>query len=239
MTAADIVLGEWVWAGLKSTLSGAAMLLAMYLLGIVHGLAPLLVLPVVLLVGLAFAGLGLVMTAIARSYDFFIYYFTLIITPMMFVAGVFYPRNAASRCTLAAWLPLPHGESARHLTWVANRVPLLDVAVLAAYAVAGVYGGVPDQPAADEIAIGLQESNNIQSPPTMATRPAIRARIRPPGISFSASTTSIRTAIHSRFITPPTNSNVISAQQQPMQYGHAAIQSHRAARAGLNPPCRW
>jgi len=142
MTAADIVLGEWVWAGLKSTLSGAAMLLAMYLLGIVHGPAPLLVLPVVLLVGLAFAGLGLVMTAIARSYDFFIYYFTLIITPMMFVAGVFYPRNALPEPVqlFAAWLPLPHGvELARNLTLgLPVATPLLDVAVLAAYAVTGV-----------------------------------------------------------------------------------------------------
>ncbi len=40
MTAADVVIGEWVWAALKSTLSGAAMLTAMYLLGIVHGLRP-------------------------------------------------------------------------------------------------------------------------------------------------------------------------------------------------------
>jgi lipooligosaccharide transport system permease protein len=142
MTAADIVLGEWLWAGLKSTLSGAAMLLAMYLLGIVHGFAPLLVLPVVLLVGLAFAGLGLVMTAVARSYDFFVYYFTLIVTPMMFLAGVFYPRSALPESvqTVAAWLPLPHGvELARGLTLglpVDN--PLLDVAVLLVYAAAGV-----------------------------------------------------------------------------------------------------
>jgi hypothetical protein len=36
------------------------MLLAMYLLGLVHGLRPLAVMPVVLLIGLAFAGLGLI-----------------------------------------------------------------------------------------------------------------------------------------------------------------------------------
>ena len=51
---------QWLWAALKSTFSGAAMLLAMYLLGLVHGLRPLAVMPVVLLIGLAFAGLGLI-----------------------------------------------------------------------------------------------------------------------------------------------------------------------------------
>src|SRR5476651_2377780 len=61
MSVADVVIGEWLWAGLKSTLSGSAMLLAMYALGIVHGAAALLVIPVILAVGLAFAGFGLVM----------------------------------------------------------------------------------------------------------------------------------------------------------------------------------
>ena len=37
MTPTDVVLGEWLWAALKATLSGTAMLLAMYVLGIVHG----------------------------------------------------------------------------------------------------------------------------------------------------------------------------------------------------------
>jgi len=142
MTATDVVVGEWVWAALKSTLSGAAMLLAMYLLHIVHGLRPLAVLPVVLLIGLAFAGLGLIMTAVARSFDFFIFYFTLLITPMMFVSGVFYPRTALPRAVqrVAEFLPLAHGaDLARGLTLgLPMAHPLLDVAVLMVYALAGV-----------------------------------------------------------------------------------------------------
>jgi lipooligosaccharide transport system permease protein len=143
MTPADVVLGEWVWAALKSTLSGAAMLLAMYLLGIAHGLTPLAVIPVVLLVGLAFAGYGLIITAVAKSYDFFVYYFTLVITPMMFVSGVFYPRNALPRVVQAVgdWLPLSHGvDLARAITLgLPARHPLLDVLVLAAHGALSVY----------------------------------------------------------------------------------------------------
>jgi lipooligosaccharide transport system permease protein len=142
MTVADVVFGEWVWAALKSMLSGFAMLLAMYLIGVTHGPTPLLVLPVVLLIGLAFAGFGLVMTAIAKSYDFFVYYFTLLITPMMFVSGVFYPRAALPGWvqTLGAWLPLTHGvELTRGITLgLPIARPWLHIVVLIGYALAGV-----------------------------------------------------------------------------------------------------
>jgi lipooligosaccharide transport system permease protein len=47
---------------------------------------------VVFLTGLCFAALGLIMTALAPSYDFFMYYFTLFITPMTLLSGVFFPR---------------------------------------------------------------------------------------------------------------------------------------------------
>jgi lipooligosaccharide transport system permease protein len=142
MSVADVVMGEWLWAGLKSTLSGSAMLLAMYVLGIVHGATALLVIPVILAVGLAFAGYGLVMTAIARSYDFFVYYFTLVITPMMFVSGVFYPRTALPVAVqhVGAWLPLSHGvELARGLTLgLPMEHPYRDVLVLVLHAAASV-----------------------------------------------------------------------------------------------------
>ncbi len=142
MTAADVVIGEWVWAALKSTLSGAAMLLAMYLLGIVHGLRPLAVMPVVLLIGLAFSGLGLIMTALAKTYEFFVFYFTLLMTPMMFVSGVFYPRSALPLPVqvAASFLPLAHGaDLARGLTLGQPMAhPWLSVGVLVAYAVIGV-----------------------------------------------------------------------------------------------------
>jgi lipooligosaccharide transport system permease protein len=142
MTVRDIVIGEWLWAGLKSALSGMAIVLVMYGLGIVKGFAPLAVLPVVLLVGLAFAGIALVITTLAKSYDFFVYYFTLLITPMMLVSGVFFPIDQLPQVVqgVAGFLPLVHGtELARGLALgTPIERPLINVLVLAAYGVIGV-----------------------------------------------------------------------------------------------------
>ncbi|MBV6417921.1 MAG: hypothetical protein CMLOHMNK_02697 [Steroidobacteraceae bacterium] len=110
MTVTDVVIGEWVWAALKGMLSGVAILFVMALLGLVHGVAALWALPVMLLTGLAFAGIALVVTAIARTYDHFIYYFTLFITPMMLVSGVFFPTAQLPPAVqvVAQVLPLSH-----------------------------------------------------------------------------------------------------------------------------------
>ena len=66
--------------------------------------------PVVFLTGLAFASMGLIMTALSPSYDFFMYYFTLAITPMMLVCGVFFPlaQLPAPFQAVAQVLPLTH-----------------------------------------------------------------------------------------------------------------------------------
>jgi lipooligosaccharide transport system permease protein len=101
------------------------------------------VLPVIFMTGLAFAALGLIMTALSPNYDFFMYYFTLAITPMMLVCGVFFPVDQ-----LPAWLqavsqalPLTHAVAlARPLMngAIPGDVPL-HLAVIAAYACAAFY----------------------------------------------------------------------------------------------------
>ena len=67
-------------------------------------------LPVIFLTGLCFAALGLIMTALAPSYDFFMYYFTLVITPMTLLSGVFFPQGQLPDAvrTVAECLPLSH-----------------------------------------------------------------------------------------------------------------------------------
>jgi len=142
MTVRDVVLGEWTWAALKGVASGAAILAVAYALGLVDGWRPLAVLPVILLVGLAFSGMALVVTALARSYDFFVYYFTLLITPMMLISGVFFPADSlpSGVRVAASLLPLAHAtELARGFTvGQALTRPAVNVAVLVAYALAGV-----------------------------------------------------------------------------------------------------
>jgi lipooligosaccharide transport system permease protein len=106
----DILAGELLWAATKATLSGTAILLVVALLGFVHGPQALWVLPLIFLTGLAFAALGLCVTAVAASYDFFMYYFTLFVTPMMLLSGVFFPLDQLPPALQAAAqaLPLTH-----------------------------------------------------------------------------------------------------------------------------------
>lgn len=144
MTVRDVVLGEWLWAGAcKSLLSGTAILVVMYALGVVQGLAPLAVLPVVVLIGTCFAGIALVVTTLARSYDSFTYYFTLVITPMMFLSGVFFPRDSLPPAVqmVGHVLPLSHGIDLVRAITLGQPVtqPLLHAAVLIGYGLGGVW----------------------------------------------------------------------------------------------------
>jgi lipooligosaccharide transport system permease protein len=143
LTLDDVVLGEMIWAASKSFLSGSAVLIVATVLGLVPSPLALAVIPLIFLTGLAFVGLGLIMTALSPSYDFFMYYFTLCVTPMMLLCGVFFPLDQlpAAAQVAAQLLPLTHAVSlARPL--VNGEVPatwLLHIAVLVAYALAGFY----------------------------------------------------------------------------------------------------
>lgn len=90
----DIVIAEWLWAATKSLFSGLAIVAVVWTLDISRAPSLLLALPVVVLTGLCFGAIGLCFNALARGYDFFTYYFTLIMTPMTFLSGVYYPVSA-------------------------------------------------------------------------------------------------------------------------------------------------
>jgi lipooligosaccharide transport system permease protein len=141
MTVRDIVLGEWAWAALKGVLSGAAILLVMTALGLVGSWRALASVPVMLLAGLAFSGIALTITALAKSYDSFVYYFTLVMTPMMLVSGVFFPVDQLPGfvAAIAAALPLSHAVALVRAL-VVDTPPgavALHLAVLAAYGLVG------------------------------------------------------------------------------------------------------
>jgi lipooligosaccharide transport system permease protein len=108
---ADVVAGELFWAATKSLFSGAAILVVVTAMGLAHGPFALWILPVIVLTGLAFAALGLIWNALAPSYDFFMYYFTLFITPMTLISGVFFPTDQLPGwlAAIGHWLPLAQG----------------------------------------------------------------------------------------------------------------------------------
>ncbi|MEO5845621.1 MAG: ABC transporter permease [Caldimonas sp.] len=87
----DIVFAEMLWAAIKALFSCAAILVVIFLLDISRAPSMLLALPVLGLVGITFASLALVFNALAKGYEFFTYYFTLVVTPMTFLSGVYFP----------------------------------------------------------------------------------------------------------------------------------------------------
>ncbi|MFO1518436.1 MAG: ABC transporter permease [bacterium] len=106
----QIVMGEILWAATKGVLSGAVILLVFSAARLVHSPWAPVVLVVCFVEGILFSSLGMLATSIAKSYDFFTYYFTLFISPMFLLSGTFFPlKGLPGWITKAAWfLPLTH-----------------------------------------------------------------------------------------------------------------------------------
>ena len=139
----DIVFAEMLWAALKASFSCAAILAVIFALGISRAPSMLVALPLLAFVGVTFASIALVFNALAQGYDFFTYYFTLVMTPMTFLSGVYFPiaQMPSWLQAVAHVLPLTAAvELVRPLVigqWPAAW--LQPLAVLAGYAVGGYY----------------------------------------------------------------------------------------------------
>jgi lipooligosaccharide transport system permease protein len=126
LTFADIILGEVLWIMTKGLISGGTILAVVLLTGIAPVWPGLLGVPLILLAGFIFASLGMIVTSVARGYDSFNYYFTLVIAPMFFFSGIFFPTER-----LGPWV----GR-------VTQVFPLTHLAVISR----GILGGTMDGP---------------------------------------------------------------------------------------------
>ncbi|WP_027168881.1 ABC transporter permease [Mesorhizobium sp. WSM3224] len=110
LTLGDIVLGELAWAASKALLAGVGIMIVATVLGYVTWPSALYALPVIALTGLAFASLAMVVTALAPSYDYVVFYQTLILTPMLFISGAVFPASQmpGGLQQVAGFLPLAH-----------------------------------------------------------------------------------------------------------------------------------
>lgn len=139
----DVVFAEMLWAAFKSLFTTTIILVVMLALGISHSPMLLLAWPLLGLVGITFSSIALIFNALARGYDFFTYYFTLFLTPTMFLSGVFFPRDQLPGVmrVISDWLPLTAAvELVRPLflgQWPAQG--LQHLALLVFYAVAGFW----------------------------------------------------------------------------------------------------
>lgn len=141
LSVSEIMAGELIWCATKSLINGSAILAVAVLLGIVDSWVSLWVIPMTFVIGLCFAGPALIMTAYAHGYDFFNYYMTLILTPMMMLSGVFFPVEGFPLVLqqVIQFLPLIHAvELVRPLMtgqWPTDIV--MHCCVLGAYALVG------------------------------------------------------------------------------------------------------
>lgn len=140
---ADIIAGEILYCATKAVIHGAGILVVAALLGAVHGWQVLWVLPILFLVGLTFAALALIMTALSESYAFFSYYTTLVMMPLMLLSGVFYPLHALPELVQTVLYALPLIHAVQLVRPLMAGLPVTDIAlhlgVLVAYGIVGYW----------------------------------------------------------------------------------------------------
>jgi lipooligosaccharide transport system permease protein len=93
VTIGELVAGEIFFGGVKACFGGTIVLAVAAAFRLVPAWSAFLVIPLAFLAGLLFSAMALVVSGLAKSYDVFNYYFTLIIAPMYLFGGVFFPLD--------------------------------------------------------------------------------------------------------------------------------------------------
>jgi lipooligosaccharide transport system permease protein len=112
VSADEAVAGDILWGSFRGLVSGTLMMSVALAMGVAPAspfrLVALLVFMV--FIGVLFGSLAMIVTSVAPSFDFFSYYTELVITPMLFFSGVFFPLDnfPGWMKTLAEFLPLTH-----------------------------------------------------------------------------------------------------------------------------------
>ncbi len=110
----EIVAGEIVWSTTKGLISSVFFVAIMALFGLVHSWIFSVSIVAVIMDGLFFSSLSMVFVGFSHSYEFFNYFFTLILTPFFLFSGIFFPLN-----TLPEW--------ARRIAFYVPLTPMVDL----------------------------------------------------------------------------------------------------------------
>jgi len=111
VTLTELMLGEMSWAASKGVLSSCCVIVVGALWGgIASSAGTLIAVPVLALGAICFACCGLVVTAQAKTWDIFAYFFTFWVTPMFMFSGTFFEVTRFPFLVQAiAWaLPMTH-----------------------------------------------------------------------------------------------------------------------------------
>ncbi len=146
VSADEAVAGDIAWGSFRGLISGTLMMVVALFMGVAPAALwrAVLLLAFMVFIGILFGSLAMIVTSVAPSFDFFSYYTELIVTPMLFFSGVFFPLDHFPPWmkVLAEFLPLTHavrisralftGEPATGLGW---RLAVLVVMAAAAFTV--------------------------------------------------------------------------------------------------------
>lgn len=106
----EVAAGDILWGASKGVLSAIVIMVVLVAAGLARSFWLVLAPPLFLLEGLMFASMSLIVTAFAPSYDYYAYFFSLVISPMFFFSGIFFPLDTLPHWVAsAAWfMPLTH-----------------------------------------------------------------------------------------------------------------------------------
>lgn len=109
MTTADVALGEISWAMIRGLIYSVVFLLTMWSLGMVGSAWAVLALPACVLIGFAFAAVGMAATTYMRGWSDF-EYVTAATLPLLLFSATFYPLSSYGDWQWLVWFsPLYHG----------------------------------------------------------------------------------------------------------------------------------
>jgi lipooligosaccharide transport system permease protein len=141
MSPADVSLGELVWALIRGGLYTLGFLGVMVVFGLAKSPLIILTLPAALLIGFAFAAVGMAATSFMRTWQDFDL-INLVILPMFLFSGTFFPIDTLPETvrTIVVLTPLWHGvDLLRGLTvGVVGPETLIHVAYLTLMGLAGL-----------------------------------------------------------------------------------------------------
>lgn len=136
ITPQDLVLGELFWQACRALLYGMTFAVVMLVVGLIR--SPwALALPLVLaLIGPLFAAPALTWAALMDDFEHLFYYIGLLITPMFFFSGIFFPLDRLPLLVRdAIWLVSPLYHAATICRALVNGNPTVGLLADAAYMV--------------------------------------------------------------------------------------------------------
>jgi lipooligosaccharide transport system permease protein len=127
VSAEDVIAGDIAWGALRGLLSGVLMLAVAMAMGVFPATPGSIVVLVAVMafVGVLFSSMAMIVTSFAPNFDFFNYYTELVITPMLFFSGVFFPLDKFPQWlkTFSLFMPLTHAVNISRAAFSGEPVP--------------------------------------------------------------------------------------------------------------------